>query len=851
MSLISAGSPVRAMSRVWMASVRHGIGGARRAPLTLVALAVLWGVGVASGSVPRGPAAELAVQVGAGMGSVRAGHWWFPLSSMGWCSGLAAYLATTVLVLLVVPGVERRVGSLRAAGLLFAIQVLGSAVGLGLTSLIAVGDVRWGSQIAQAVALGPAGAVVGLALAASATLSTLWRRRLRVVLLVGLAMFALYSGLLADLLWFSTGVMGFGLGAWIWRDRRVRVGYSKPEVRMLLALIVAASALGPLIAAFAHTHVGPLSLLRYVFAAPPPDVATVQQMCADPAMTGACVHLQARLRLNGIGPALMSAMPVVLLLAAAVGLRLGRRAAWLAAIGLNLALAMLGMLLAFSTATSPSNERLMIGPGQHVHAWLSFVLPLMQPILVSVLLVATRQQFKVRAPEGTYLGWVRRVVYTLIAVSAVYLAGSVLLASGYEPVPGVVEVLADLPTRFLPPGYLGASNPTFLPVQPATTVLFEWSGVVFWAVVTAGALDTFTRTPPLAQGSRACVRELLAAGAGSSLSYPVTWSGNSYWFTEDGTAAVAYRVIGGVAVTTGDPIGDPDSHDRAVREFIEYCQDHGWTPCLYAVRGETAAHTAAIGWHAVQVAEETVLPLGELTFTGKRWQNVRTACNHAKRGGIVAEWCRFSEAPVAITDQIRAISREWVARKGVPEMGFTLGSMAELVDNDVRLLIAVDQDRTVHAVTSWLPVHRHGQLVGYTLDFMRRRHNSFNGIMDFLIASAARDSQADGMKLLSLSGAPLARCDRGEPLARLQRVLDVLGRALEPIYGFQSLLAFKARFHPTYQPLYLAYPDPVALPKIGRAITRAYLPDLTLRQTAQLTHRLTQGIPWRLSGKAN
>jgi lysylphosphatidylglycerol synthetase-like protein (DUF2156 family) len=183
-------------------------------------------------------------------------------------------------------------------------------------------------------------------------------------------------------------------------------------------------------------------------------------------------------------------------------------------------------------------------------------------------------------------------------------------------------------------------------------------------------------------------------------------------------------------------------------------------------------------------------------------------------------------------------------------MGFTLGSMAELADNDVKLLIAVDHDRTVHAVTSWLPIRRQGQLVGYTLDFMRRRPNSFNGIMDFLIASAARDCQAEGMKILSLSGAPLARRDRGEPPARLQRVLDVLGRALEPIYGFQSLFAFKARFHPVYQPLYLAYPDPVALPKIGRAIARAYLPDLTLRQTVHLTHRLTQGLHGRLSSKA-
>ena len=92
----------------------------------------------------------------------------------------------------------------------------------------------------------------------------------------------------------------------------------------------------------------------------------------------------------------------------------------------------------------------------------------------------------------------------------------------------------------------------------------------------------------------------------------------------------------------------------------------------------------------------------------------------------------------------------------------------------------------------------------------------------------------------SLSGAPLARIDRGEPVAGLQRLLDLAGRALEPIYGFRSLLAFKAKFQPDYRPLYLAYPDPAALPAIGNAIGRAYLPHLSPREATRLVRRLTE-----------
>jgi lysylphosphatidylglycerol synthetase-like protein (DUF2156 family) len=179
-----------------------------------------------------------------------------------------------------------------------------------------------------------------------------------------------------------------------------------------------------------------------------------------------------------------------------------------------------------------------------------------------------------------------------------------------------------------------------------------------------------------------------------------------------------------------------------------------------------------------------------------------------------------------------------VADKGLPELGFTLGGIDELADDEVRLLLAVDADRTVHAVTSWLPVYRDGAIAGWTLDFMRRRTDGFRGATEFLIASAALSFQDDGNLFVSLSGAPLARLDRGEPAAGLQRTLDLAGRLLEPIYGFRSLLAFKAKFQPIYEPLYLAYPDPAALPAIGNAIARAYLPHLTPRQLTQLARRL-------------
>ena len=55
-----------------------------------------------------------------------------------------------------------------------------------------------------------------------------------------------------------------------------------------------------------------------------------------------------------------------------------------------------------------------------------------------------------------------------------------------------------------------------------------------------------------------------------------------------------------------------------------------------------------------------------------------------------------------------------------------------------------------------------------------------------------------------------------------------LGATLEPVYGFRSLHAFKAKFHPRMEPMYMIFRDEADLPRIGIGITKAYLPDAGL-----------------------
>lgn len=369
-----------------------------------------------------------------------------------------------------------------------------------------------------------------------------------------------------------------------------------------------------------------------------------------------------------------------------------------------------------------------------------------------------------------------------------------------------------------------------------------WAALLVWLVAgrRAFGVPSRRRARRLGGGTRVVGPELardeLREHGGSTLSWMTTWPENRYLAHGDGYTA--YRVHAGVAVALGDPICAPEDRAESLSEFRATAERAGWVPCLFSATGGLASAAEAAGWRSLQVAEDTVVELGELEFTGKAWQNIRSAFNRAQKATITHRLVRLRDEPRAVLAQVRAISEEWVGDKGLPEMGFTLGGVEEALDPEVRTGLAVDAEGTVHGVTSWLPVYGpDGRVHGWTLDLMRRRPDGFRAVVEYLIASACKDFQAEGARFLSLSGAPLARTRDEESEPALDRLLDHLGALLEPYYGFRSLHAFKAKFQPHYDPMYLVYRDEADLPRVGLGIARAYLPDTGPRELLALARK--------------
>src|SRR5664279_3517200 len=183
---------------------------AARASGSLIGLAgvVLRVVGAAAGSLGVGPSAEVLAVVGVGPDALAQGRWWTPLTAAVWGADLGGYLTASVLLLVLAVPAERRLGVGRVGLLLFVAQVAGTVIGSGVVWLASFAGDQWAEQISHGLVVGPGGAAVGAGMAFSCRMSTLWRRRIRLFLLLVSALLVAYSGALTDVFRLVAAVTG-------------------------------------------------------------------------------------------------------------------------------------------------------------------------------------------------------------------------------------------------------------------------------------------------------------------------------------------------------------------------------------------------------------------------------------------------------------------------------------------------------------------------------------------------------------------------------------------------------------------------------------------------------------------
>ena len=252
---------------------------------------------------------------------------------------------------------------------------------------------------------------------------------------------------------------------------------------------------------------------------------------------------------------------------------------------------------------------------------------------------------------------------------------------------------------------------------------------------------------------------------------------------------------------------------RTLDEFLHFCAGRGWRVGFFAVREADADLYRARNMRVIYLGDEAIVSCQDFTLDRPELKEVRGVVRRLDRDHtfeLIAE----SEADPALVSELNEISAEW--REGAPERGFTmeLGQDVEGEQSDFVIALARTGGGRVAGFLRFVPVY--GPHPGYSLDLMRRRPDSTNGVTEYLIARAALGLGARGFQSLSLNFAAWGRLlDSAENAGLSGRMQRLMARGLNPFFQIQSLRDFNQKFDPRWVPRSVVIDDVSDLPRIA------------------------------------
>ncbi|TWD79937.1 lysyl-tRNA synthetase class II [Kribbella amoyensis] len=422
------------------------------------------------------------------------------------------------------------------------------------------------------------------------------------------------------------------------------------------------------------------------------------------------------------------------------------------------------------------------------------------PLLLIVLLWKIRGSFPARLAPGTR----RLAIGTLVTGLLISVAVSIMLTQlfphtlqGQREKIGwaVIAALGQSRAR------MGSGHEGHNWVGLAVGFLSAASLVLaFWIF-----LRSVRRVRYLSQTEELQVRRLLLrAGERDSLGYFATRRDKAVVFSPDNNAAIAYRVVNGVSLASGDPLGDPAAWPGAINRWLTEARTYGWSPAVLSA-GEEAAHAYVdAGLRALAMGDEAIIDVADFTLEGRTMRPVRQAVTRAQRAGYHAEVVRHGDlSPATLAEYVR-LAEQW--RGARTERGFSmaLGRLGDPADARCVMVIARDTDGTVRGLLSFVP----WGVRGVSLDLMRRDPDSVNGLMEFMV-TALVDACGDlGVHRISLNFAMFReifsdaeRVGAGPFL----RLTNALLTAASRFWQLESLYLSNEKYLPRWSPRLVCY----------------------------------------------
>ena len=293
-------------------------------------------------------------------------------------------------------------------------------------------------------------------------------------------------------------------------------------------------------------------------------------------------------------------------------------------------------------------------------------------------------------------------------------------------------------------------------------------------------------------------------GDSDSLGYFALRHDKSVIWSPTGKSCIGYRVLSGVMLASGDPLGDREAWPGAIGAFLDLAAKHAWVPAVIGCSEQGAEVWCRAGdLTALELGDEAVVNVPDFSLQGRSMRNVRQMVTRVCRAGYVAEVRRVGDVPA---EEIARLVRQADSWRGNPtERGFSMALGRIGGTGDERCVIATaTQDGALKALLHFVPWGDDG----LSLDLMRRDKSAQPGLNDFMIAETIKAAPDLGVQKMSLNFAAFrAALERGErigagPITRAwRRILLFLSRWFQ----IESLYRFNAKFAPQWVPRFMVF----------------------------------------------
>lgn len=282
----------------------------------------------------------------------------------------------------------------------------------------------------------------------------------------------------------------------------------------------------------------------------------------------------------------------------------------------------------------------------------------------------------------------------------------------------------------------------------------------------------------------------------------------SFVFTPSGKSFVMYGRRGGLWIAMGNPVGPAEEHAEALIAFHEAADHAGKSPVIYGASGDLLPALVDLGYTIRKIGEAACIDVPAFSLEGSSRARLRQARNRAQRDGWRVEVVPPG-GPVPWA-ALRQISDTWLKIHSGAEKAFSLGRYDEgyLARFPIAIVRQEGNGQPVAFASLW-PAPGGKEIA---VDLMRHGPDAPNGVMDFLFMEVTLWAKTQGFEIFDLGMAPLSGLRPGRYSPALTNVGQIAYDRGESLYGFRGLRAYKSKFAPAWQPLFIAAPPRVSLP---------------------------------------